>query len=202
MIYKRLPIEKVQKLRDSGLSYQKIADRLGVSWYVAYRVLNPKHYQRKMRIFDERYRKEHKAEIQEYRDKHKTEKAKYKKEHTAENKVWYLKHKDHLRKINKRYRRAHLPEYAAHRATRKALIVGVTVGNLAEIAEIYRRAKEDPKVRCYLCGDLIPLGHRHIDHIMPLSKGGSHRPSNLVAACDTCNLRKNDKSPEEMGILI
>jgi HNH endonuclease len=38
---------------------------------------------------------------------------------------------------------------------------------------------------------------RHIDHVMPLAKGGSNDASNLQALCPTCNCRKSDKTPEE-----
>ena len=46
----------------------------------------------------------------------------------------------------------------------------------------------------------------HIDHIMPLSKGGRHTISNLVVSCPTCNLQKNAKDPyqfaQERGRLL
>lgn len=100
------------------------------------------------------------------------------------------------------YRRIHPSEYIAHNAARKAMILGVTVGNFAEIKEIYCRAREDVKIRCYLCGKLIPKGHRHVDHITPLSKGGAHRASNLAVACDSCNMGKHNKLPQEVGILL
>ena len=112
----------------------------------------------------------------------------------------------HLDAAYRQRRAAYRAKFAERTAAHRALITGVTVGATAaqvtEIAEVYRRAKEDPKVRCYLCGQLIPMGHRHVDHITPLSKGGKHRPSNLAVACDTCNLKKNAKTTEEMGILL
>lgn len=33
----------------------------------------------------------------------------------------------------------------------------------------------------------------HIDHIVPISKGGNSEPSNLQVLCRTCNLSKQDK---------
>lgn len=37
----------------------------------------------------------------------------------------------------------------------------------------------------------------HVDHIIPLSKGGPHELENLAIACPTCNLRKSAKMPEQ-----
>lgn len=104
------------------------------------------------------------------------------------------------------YEVSHKSEKQARKAIRRALKTGVVLGataiQLIEIKEIYRRAKEDKRVRCYLCGRPIPLGHRHVDHIMPLSKNGKHRPSNLAVACNECNLKKYNRMPEEIGLLF
>jgi 5-methylcytosine-specific restriction endonuclease McrA len=44
--------------------------------------------------------------------------------------------------------------------------------------------------------DLRLTGY-HIDHVMPLARGGSNYPSNLALACPTCNMEKHDKTVEE-----
>ena len=114
--------------------------------------------------------------------------------------------RDKVRACQARSQAAHLPECAARASERRARIAGtalnITIAQKAEIDEIYRRANEDCKVRCYLCNKLIPMGDRHVDHIFPVIKGGPTRPSNLGITHSKCNLSKGSKHPNELGILI
>lgn len=50
--------------------------------------------------------------------------------------------------------------------------------------------------QCFYCKkDLSLLTNRetHLDHYIPLSKGGAHSITNVVWSCSTCNLIKHDK---------
>lgn len=48
--------------------------------------------------------------------------------------------------------------------------------------------------KCQLCGASAKDGVRlHVDHIIPVSKGGKTEPSNLRTLCERCNLGKRDK---------
>lgn len=48
--------------------------------------------------------------------------------------------------------------------------------------------------RCQLCGSTAQDGVRlHVDHIIPVSKGGLTEPSNLRVLCERCNMGKRDK---------
>lgn len=48
--------------------------------------------------------------------------------------------------------------------------------------------------RCQLCGATAKDGVKlHVDHIIPVSKGGKTEPSNLRTLCERCNLGKRDK---------
>lgn len=38
---------------------------------------------------------------------------------------------------------------------------------------------------------------KHLDHVIPLSRGGTHTINNVVYACEKCNLNKYTKTPEE-----
>lgn len=51
---------------------------------------------------------------------------------------------------------------------------------------------------CYLCGQLIlKINELSIDHVTPISKGGSDEISNLKATHKKCNSDKNDKLLDE-----
>ncbi len=47
---------------------------------------------------------------------------------------------------------------------------------------------------CVICGASASLGARlHVDHIVPISKGGKSIPSNLRTLCERCNVGKSNK---------
>lgn len=48
---------------------------------------------------------------------------------------------------------------------------------------------------CYWCGISLKKVKIHIDHYVPLSKGGLHTLSNLVVSCQNCNCSKQAKDP-------
>ena len=52
---------------------------------------------------------------------------------------------------------------------------------------------------CLFCGD--PLGDEvpHIDHWVPISRGGSNDPDNLALLHQSCNGRKGAKMPADLG---
>ena len=48
--------------------------------------------------------------------------------------------------------------------------------------------------RCQICGASANDGVKlHVDHIVPVSKGGKTEPSNLQTLCERCNLGKSNK---------
>ena len=59
---------------------------------------------------------------------------------------------------------------------------------------IYNKAKG----HCAICGKFVPCDEYTIDHIIPISKGGTDDESNLQCCCLTCNRMKQDILPEEL----
>jgi len=52
---------------------------------------------------------------------------------------------------------------------------------------------------CQYCGCRRQLT---IDHVVPRSKGGKTSWTNLVTACNRCNVNKGDKTPEQAGLML
>lgn len=50
--------------------------------------------------------------------------------------------------------------------------------------------------RCFYCVKPLTSGF-HVEHMTPLSRGGSNGPENIVCACPTCNLSKGTKTAAE-----
>jgi len=45
------------------------------------------------------------------------------------------------------------------------------------------------KNQCFWCGDGVDMSG-HLDHVLPIYRGGTNNSSNLVASCKKCNLTK------------
>lgn len=60
--------------------------------------------------------------------------------------------------------------------------------------ELRNKIKERDNYTCQICGKYMPdeVG-LHIDHIVPISKGGKTIEQNLQVLCDKCNLRKSNR---------
>lgn len=78
-----------------------------------------------------------------------------------------------------------------NRVARKKSALGTHT--IQEIQDQHKRQKG----KCYYCHQDVKWGKHHVDHVVPLSRGGSNDISNLVIACASCNLSKSDKLPHE-----
>lgn len=114
---------------------------------------------------------------------------------------YYARHRDRLAIGNKEWRKRN-PEkvktYGFNRRARKAS------GKLS--IGIFGRLMMLQKGRCACCRGLLKILKPHIDHIMPLARGGQNVDSNVQLLCSTCNLSKHAKHPidfmQSMGMLL
>ena len=56
--------------------------------------------------------------------------------------------------------------------------------------------------RCQYCGRVFASTELNLDHVVPLSRGGTSCWENVVCACITCNSRKGSHLPEETGMRL
>lgn len=115
----------------------------------------------------------------------------HKSERCEAHRQWRNANRDKVRDSNRRSKKAH-PEWGHvcdhNRRLRKQGAEGhFTASDLT-------RQRESQKSRCYYCGAKVKLT---IDHIIPLSRGGSNWPENIVLACGSCNSKKHSKLPHE-----
>lgn len=81
--------------------------------------------------------------------------------------------------------------HSANRQTRRARILGADGSHQA--ADI-KRIHQAQKGKCAVCKKHLN-GKWHVDHIVPLARGGSNWPSNLQLLCEPCNRSKSDRDP-------
>lgn len=166
---------------------------------------------KKIAKYDSVYREKNKEHIREYYTKWRAENLdhvqNYQKQYSEKNadrkklldKLWAQSNKDRVNAASRRYRQNN-PEKVALIKKTQAIRHPDTIRNSqlrrrARIAEngVYLVTKKDisriMRERCVYCG----APSEHIDHVIPIAKGGAHKVGNLVAACRSCNQRKSDK---------
>lgn len=111
-------------------------------------------------------------------------------------KVWIENNRERIkhqaiawRKSNpERYKEIKRASNLVRRAKLKGFWANLSVNSIREILE-------EQGYRCYYCS--IDLDKYHIDHKIPLSRGGDTVKENLCAACEDCNQHKHNKTEEE-----
>lgn len=140
--------------------------------------------------YDKRYarlwRKRNKPKIAEYNRRRRASRSAYKRRLRAKN-------PEAAREHLQRWFAAHpgkRNEYrAAYLARKKLASVNLTSKEKVQLTAIYRKAR----LRTLATG----VAH-HVDHIIPLSRGGKHRPTNLQVLTAAENRRKHTKLMKEM----
>lgn len=51
---------------------------------------------------------------------------------------------------------------------------------------------------CHYCGEKFLPKELTMDHVVPMARGGSTTPGNVVAACAPCNKKKGVETPVDL----
>jgi len=85
-----------------------------------------------------------------------------------------------------------ISNYKRNHEKRKMLIWESDNGTIKP--ESLDKLLEAQNYKCNLCQkNIVPRGDRHLDHIIPISKGGKHILDNVQWLCVSCNVKKYNK---------
>jgi 5-methylcytosine-specific restriction endonuclease McrA len=113
----------------------------------------------------------------------------------AANAAWRVKNADHVRATSSIWKGANKERLSALKRSYKARKRGAEGSHTgSDIQKLYALQRG----KCVCCAVSLKSGY-HVDHVMPLSLGGSNWPSNLQLLCPRCNLRKSAKHPSDFA---
>lgn len=166
------------------------------------------------------YREEHREMLagkqREYHWRNRDERLKRKRAYHAANRETENARRRRLRQQNQKRRQAYQRQYyqqnreyymeyrrqwAKHNPDRLRIYNNRRRARLlaaegSHTAEDIQRIGNSQGWRCWYCQEDCRDNY-HVEHRVPLSRGGSNDPSNIVISCPTCNLSKRDKLPHE-----
>jgi 5-methylcytosine-specific restriction endonuclease McrA len=135
--------------------------------------------------------------IEQAREYRKQQYAQNREQAIEDARRWREENPERYRATMRRYKRKHYREnreaYRVYVRNRRARLAEVDGSHSVEDIETMYHQQNG---LCHYCGASIEDGY-HVDHVIPLSRGGSNSPDNLVLACPHCNLSKNDRLPSE-----
>lgn len=153
----------------------------------------------------ERHRAKRLTECAAYRAEHREERKAYFRDHYSANKADYRKREAAWREANRDEHNAY------HRAYYAADLEGSRSRH--RVYSLTRRGRErdqfieqvDPQTvydmhggRCGICAEFIE-GDFHVDHVVPLARGGMHGYVNVQPAHPACNVRKGARLESELS---
>ena len=127
--------------------------------------------------------------------------AKHREKRLQQGRDWYQKNKEKAAAYGKQYFAKNKDLFNAHQSKRRARKNGAggqyTKQDVQDLLRLQRGC-------CAIC--TCRLVKRHVDHVVPLSKGGSNGRENIQLLCQTCNQKKHARDPIEhmqsLGFLI
>jgi 5-methylcytosine-specific restriction endonuclease McrA len=130
------------------------------------------------------------SEIQAYRRAYYES---HKSHYRAQSREWQRKNKEKVKLSNYRWRERNPEAFRAitqRRRAKKSKAEGSYTAR--DLIALFKSQKG----LCNGCLKSLPKSY-HVDHIMPLCRGGSNWPSNLQLLCQSCNSSKGTKTMDE-----
>jgi 5-methylcytosine-specific restriction endonuclease McrA len=149
---------------------------------------NDDGYKEKKRTYALTHKEQRKKVLKRFREKNKDI---IKRQH----KEWRSKNKEKLNRNQRDFTKKN-PEYIKAIKHKRRIQESTLTENTIKL--VYEdNIKRFGTLTCYLCLKPIELRKDHLEHKVPLSKGGTNDYNNLAVACQHCNCSKGNKTEEE-----
>lgn len=128
--------------------------------------------------------------------------AKHRDKLTESKRAWREKNPDRVRDTYRKYLEANPGLQEIKNNARRARMSSATGEFSNEDIQALISVQQS---RCAGCGEKLKKtgkGKYHIDHVMPLSRGGGNDPGNLQLLCPPCNFSKGARLPEQWAAKI
>lgn len=184
---------------------------------VKYRDENPEKARACVRVSSEKNRPARREANREWRNKNKDYVKKSKREYVEKNREKVLEakrryyqenkekcleqgrahkaaNKERYQEMGRRWREKNRVKVRLNNRKRKERIKNAegdhTAEDIINLMAIQKR-------KCAGCFNKINGENYHVDHVQPITLGGTNWPSNLQILCPTCNMSKGGRPPEE-----
>lgn len=165
------------------------------------RIKNLARYRKQKRQYESKHSKEAAERHSRWVNSNREHRKKYARELRRRNpekfrersREWRRRNPERSAEFARRWAKSN-PEKIRRKSSRRRAFEMQAKGQFtpADIKKLYINQRG----RCWYCQTELGDDY-HIDHRIPLSRGGSNDPSNLVLACPPCNLSKHNKLPDE-----
>lgn len=153
------------------------------------RLADPERYRARTRAWNAAHREVVRRRVAEYRATHRDEAR-------VASKAWHEANLDRAKASARAWLAAHRDQVKETHDRRRAR------QRSAYVAPVNRRAiYERDGGKCGICHKPVAFKDMHLDHIIPLARGGTHEPRNVQVAHKTCNLRKHASGPGQLRLL-
>ena len=110
--------------------------------------------------------------------------------------AWKRRNRERARETHAAWVERNRAKVCEYSAARRALRKGATVEGVDRMA-VYERDGGC----CHVCGKKRPSDDWHLDHLLPLTKGGDHSMANVAVACPSCNVRRYNNGPAQLRLV-
>lgn len=107
---------------------------------------------------------------------------------------------EHSKNVSRKWTKSNMDKIRNCNRTQRALRKFALLADKSATAKEVKAWIDSQKPICAYCSAELSENQIQLDHIMPLSKGGSHTIDNFAISCKSCNCSKGNKTLDEFII--